>query len=222
MLKKIGMLVVLAALATAPQALAQDVRVEAGVTIGWMFADGIDGETSITVPQGTFSRIDPKDSFKWGANVGALVGDNAEVGFMFSQAYSTLVAGGRDTLDIGDMTVGNYHGYFAYNFLDVDSMIRPYLFGGLGATNFGAVDYSTALRTGTIPGTTKFSSTWGLGVKAWTSPNVGFKLGVQWTPTYIKTDSAGWWCDPYWGCYVVGDAQYSNQFSFNGGVTIRF
>ncbi|MET0213234.1 MAG: hypothetical protein ABW292_09540 [Vicinamibacterales bacterium] len=39
---------------------------------------------------------------------------------------------------------------------------------------------------------------------------------------YIKSDAAGWWCDPYWGCYLVGDPQYSNQFGFTGGVTIRF
>jgi len=24
------------------------------------------------------------------------------------------------------------------------------------------------------------------------------------------------------GCYVVGDAQYSNQFEFTGGLTFRF
>jgi hypothetical protein len=45
---------------------------------------------------------------------------------------------------------------------------------------------------------------------------------MRWTPTYIKTDAAGWWCDPFWGCYLVGNAQYSNQFTFEGGVTFRF
>ena len=62
----------------------------------------------------------------------------------------------------------------------------------------------------------------GAGVKVNASRNVGLKLGLQWTPTYIKSDAAGWWCDPYWGCYVMGDAQYSNQFEFVGGVTFRF
>jgi len=69
---------------------------------------------------------------------------------------------------------------------------------------------------------TQFSTTWGAGVKIFPSPNVGVRFGAQWTPTYIKTDAAGYWCDPYWGCYVVGDAQYANQFQFNGGLTIRF
>ena len=51
---------------------------------------------------------------------------------------------------------------------------------------------------------------------------MGIRAGLQWTPTYIKSDSEGWWCDPYWGCYTVADAKYANQFQFNGGVTIRF
>ena len=47
-------------------------------------------------------------------------------------------------------------------------------------------------------------------------------IGLRWTPTYIKSDAEGYWCDPYWGCYVVGDAQYATQFDINGGVTFRF
>jgi hypothetical protein len=44
---------------------------------------------------------------------------------------------------------------------------------------------------------------------------------MHWTPTYIKSDPGGWWCG-YYGCYLVGDAQYSNQLHFVGGVTARF
>ena len=40
--------------------------------------------------------------------------------------------------------------------------------------------------------------------------------------TYIKSNPAGYWCDPYFGCWAVGDAQYSNQLEFAGGVTLRF
>ena len=29
-------------------------------------------------------------------------------------------------------------------------------------------------------------------------------------------------CDPFWGCYVVGNAQYSNQFDVSGGIMFRF
>ena len=48
------------------------------------------------------------------------------------------------------------------------------------------------------------------------------RIGLQWTPTYIKSDAVGWWCDPWFGCYLVGDPQYANQFEINGGVVFRF
>ena len=73
-----------------------------------------------------------------------------------------------------------------------------------------------------IGGESQFSTTWGAGVKVFPGSGVGLKLGVGWTPTYIKSDAEGWWCDPYWGCYVTSDAQFSNQFHFSGGLSFRF
>lgn len=164
-----------------------------------------------------------KDSFKWGFSAGAVLDEGLEVGFMFGQQRSTLTAGGTNTIDIGDMAVNTYHGYLAYNFLEDDDAVRPYVMGGAGATNFGSVDYTRRNgQTGTITGETRFSTIWGAGVKFYPGPNVGVRVGVQWTPTYIKSDAAGWWCDPFWGCYVVGNAQYANQIDFSGGITFRF
>ena len=59
-------------------------------------------------------------------------------------------------------------------------------------------------------------------MKMYPGKNVGLLLEGRWTPTYIKSDAEGWWCDPYWGCYVVGNAQYSNQWELSGGITLRF
>jgi hypothetical protein len=53
-------------------------------------------------------------------------------------------------------------------------------------------------------------------------PNVGLRFGLQWTPTYIKSDAEGWWCAPYWGCCVVSDPQYSKQWDLSGGIAFRF
>jgi hypothetical protein len=223
MLKKVAWMAAALTLVTAPSVFAQDARAEVGFNIGWSFQDGVDGQAVRALDGNTYDRIDPKDSFKWGFNAGALIGPNAEVGFMFMQAPTTLEASGTATREIGDMTINNYHGYFGYNFFDSDVMARPYIFAGFGATHFGAVNYTRINNeTGTIGGETQFSTTWGAGVKVFTGPNFGVKVGAQWTPVYIKSDSAGWWCDPWWGCYVVGDAKYANQFDFTGGVTFRF
>jgi hypothetical protein len=226
--KQVACLVTLAATlawTTAAPVIAQQPRAEVSVLFGWSFADGVSGDAVITGDGEIFDRIDPKDSFKWGLMGGALLGDegNAEVGFMWQQALSKMQVGGTNTFDVGDWTISSYHGYFGYNFLDNSARVRPYVYGGLGATSFGSVDYtSPGGRVGTVNGETQFSTTWGAGVKIYGNGNVGGRIGLSFTPTYVKSDAEGWWCDPWWGCYLVGDPQYSNAFDISGGVVFRF
>lgn len=221
MFKKVVAVTALLLVASAGQAMAQGAEV--GVTVGWTFSDGASGDPFLAPNGNLYDRLDPKDSFSWGLNVGVPVTPNVEVGFMFGQQMSMLLADGTRETEVGDMTVNTYHGYFGYNFLESDSAVRPYLLFGLGATSYGSVSYTNNFGQGReLEGFTGFSTTWGAGVKGYASPNFGFKTGIQWTPTYLKSDAAGWWCDPYWGCYVIGDAQYGNQWTFNGGLLVRF
>jgi opacity protein-like surface antigen len=220
-MRKVAVMAVLGVLAGA-SAWAQDPRVEISGTAGWTFSDGVSGGT-VTVPGvGSFDRVDPKDAFSWGARLGLNVTPNVEVGFLFDQQSTQLEVGGTSTFELGDVSLRNYHGYFAYNFGDSDATVRPYILGGVGATQYGSISVSAAGVQRDIDGNTKFSSTWGAGVKLFPSPKFGIRLEGRWTPTYIKSDAVGWWCDPYWGCYTVGDAQYANQFELSGGVTLRF
>jgi opacity protein-like surface antigen len=209
-IRKMTLMVAVVALAGSA-AWAQDKRVELSGTAGWTFSDGVSGSANDSSPV----RVDPKDAFSWGARIGFLVNDNVEVGGLFGMQSTSLET---PAFKIADESIYNYHGYLAYNFGDADAKARPYVLGGLGATQFGAL--KTAV--GDIGGETKFSTTWALGVKLYPSPNVGIRLEGRWTPTYIKSDAVGYWCDPYWGCYTVGDAQYANQFELSGGITLRF
>jgi opacity protein-like surface antigen len=205
-------LTAMAVAVAAATASAQDPRVEISGTAGWTFSDGVGGETAVSVPGvGVFDSIGPKDAFSWGARIA-----------LFNQQSTSVELGGTTTAKLGDESVYNYHGYVAYNFGDSDAKARPYVLGGLGATQFGSVKVSLAGQSREVSGNTKFSTTWALGVKLYPSPKVGIRLEGRWTPTYIKSDAAGWWCDPYWGCYVVGNAQYANQFELSGGITLRF
>jgi hypothetical protein len=197
--------------------------VELTATYGWTFSDGVGGVTAVRVPGiGTFDKIDPKDSASWGLRLGYLVNDNSEIGFLYNQQSTRLELGGTTTVEIGDQSIHNYHGYYAYNAMDMDSTVRPYFLFGLGATQYGAVSRTVSGVNRDIGGNTKFSGTAALGLKLFPSPKFGIRLESRWTPTYIKSDAAGYWCDPYWGCYVVGDPQYSNQFEMSGGIIIRF
>ena len=206
----------------APAARAQDSRIELGASAGWTFSDGVTFDGVLAGDGNLYNSIGTKDAFSYSLNLGYFATPNVEVGFLFSQQKSDLEVGGTATRTIGDISVDNYHGYFAYNFGDEDAKVRPYILGGLGATRYGSVPYSVGSVSGETESNSQFSTTWGAGVKLYPSPKVGLKLGVRWTPTYIKSDATGWWCDPYWGCYVVGDAQFSNQFEFSGGLVLRF
>jgi opacity protein-like surface antigen len=194
-------------------AWAQEPRVEISGTAGWTFSDGV----SVGANDNSPIRVDPKDAFSWGARLGFNLSPNVELGFLFNSQSTDLEASGLVNVSV-PQKIYNYHGYFAYNFGDTDASVRPYILGGLGATQFGSLD--TAI--GQIGGETKFSSTWALGLKMFPSKNFGIRLEGRWTPTYIKSDAAGYWCDPYWGCYTVADAQYANQFELSGGITLRF
>ena len=215
MIRKVAVMFALCLIA-ASAAWAQDPRVEISGTAGWTFSDGVNVGAIDDSP----IRVDPKDAFSWGARLGFNLTPNTEIGFLFASQATDLEASGIVNASVGQ-TIYNYHGYFAYNFGDSDATARPYILFGLGATQYGTLTVDSA-GAPEIDGSTKFSGTGAVGVKIFPSPKFGIRLEGRWTPTYIKSDSEGWWCDPYWGCYVTGDAQYSNQFELVGGITLRF
>ena len=202
---------------------AQDHRIELGVAGAWTQSDGVTGGPVLGGDGFLYNSIEPKDAFSFSIDLGYFVNDNVEVGGLFSQQMSKMVISGAVVRELGDWNVSNYHFFAAYNTGESDSKARFYFLGGLGATHYGGVGFTAVNgQERSIGGNTQFSTTWGAGVKLYPGSNVGLKLGARWTPTYIKSDAEGWWCDPYWGCYVVGDAQYSNQIEFSGGLSFRF
>jgi opacity protein-like surface antigen len=196
---------------------------EVGATFNSGLSDGVSGDNFLAPDGNIYDRVDPANGFAFSLTAGYHFSEGWEAEFIWARQGSSLDIGGTNTKTIGDLNVYTYHGAVVYNFLDEHSRLRPYVLGGLGANNYGAVTFTdtTGVRH-EIDGHTKFSTTWGGGVKVYATPNVGLKAGVRFSPAYIKSDSAGWWCDPYWGCYVVGNAQYATQIEIGGGVTFRF
>jgi hypothetical protein len=202
---------------------AQDYRGEIGASAGWTFSDGVSGQAVRAADGNLYDAIEPDDAFSWGLDLGFFVNENVQIGALFAHQGSKMLITGTNSVELGDWSIDNYHGIVTYNFGDSDAQARPYVFGGAGVTRYGSLDFTGVNgQQREIGGETQFSTTWGAGVKIYPGESVGVKLGVRWTPTYIKSDAAGWWCDPYWGCYVVGDAQYSNQWELSGGLSFRF
>ena len=202
---------------------AQDQRFEISVGAGWTLSDGVSGQNVLAADGNIYNSIGPKDSFSWNINAGYFFTENWQLEFQYDAQPSTLEVDGTANREIGDFTVRTYHGVASYHWGDVDAMTRPYAFFGAGATSYPGLDFvGVNGQVRDIDGNTKFSGTAGIGVKVYPSRNAGLRIQARWVPTYIKSDSTGYWCDPYWGCYVTGDAQYSNQFELTGGISLRF
>ena len=198
------------------------IDLEVSGRLGWTFSDGVSGDSVQAADGNVYNRIDPVDSVSWGFTLGVFLTRGLELEFLFDRQLSTLQVGGTSTVDVADLSIGNYHGAFSYNFGSETRPVRPYFFAGLGATTYGSLTFvGRDGKARDIGGTSRMSSTFGGGVKVYRGP-VGARLEARMTPTYVKSDAAGWWCDPYWGCYVVQDAQFSSQFQLSGGLTFRF
>ena len=223
MIGRITAMVAMAAL-FGSSAWAQDHRFEVSGLAGYTLSDGVSSEVTVRGGDGNlYNRIDPKDSFGWGITLGYFFTEQSELEFLYSQQPSTLQVSGTATRDIGDFSIKTYHGAYSYNFGEADSRTRPFIFIGAGATSYPGVSFTAVNgQQREIGGNTKFSGTAGIGVKAYPGKNVGVRIQARWTPTYIKSDSDGYWCDPYWGCYATGNSQYSNQFELTGGISLRF
>ena len=111
---------------------------------------------------GTFNGIDPKDSFSWGLTVGFFVtADSRGRRSCSTSRRASSRSRGTSTIDIGDETSATTTAILAYNFGESDAQVRPYVLGGLGATQYGTVTYTgIGGQSGEIGGDTQFSSTW--------------------------------------------------------------
>jgi hypothetical protein len=210
---------------------AQGSSVELSAAAGWSFSDGVTGVGMAVPGVGTVYEIDPKDAFSWGLRLGFMASENAEIGLLYNQQSTELELKGTSTVKLGDERIHNYHAYFAYNFGGAHAMVRPYLLVGLGATQFGRVKASAGGVQHDISRSTRLSGSAAFGVKAFPGPKIGIRLEGRFTPTLVDADAGGWWCDPYWGCYLTGwyvhqarppQTAYVNQFELSGGLILRF
>ena len=211
--------------------LAQEERFELIIDLGYTTSSGVDVNATDIGGGVIVNKVTPKSGFSYGGTFNVALAEAISAGFQFSQQLSTLEGrlqgGGKE--DFADLSVYNYHGIFTFHLADQDSPLRPFFLVGLGATNYradNARDPVNLPEPGSrgVESRTKFSTTWGGGVKFFPNPGIGFEFKARWTPTYIRSDAAGVYCSPFWpwSCWVVGESKYSHQGEFGGGVVFRF
>ena len=127
----------------------------------------------------------------------------------FTQTFSSYdVTMGEETGSLFSMDIAHLHGDVVYEFGGSDARLKPFVFGGAGATFFGAMD---------LPGETKFSVDAGGGAKFFLSPNVGLRAQFRYRPIWLGDEDASDFCDPFGFCRSM-----LRRFEFAGGVTFRF
>lgn len=211
----------LAVLLWCPPSSAQVFEASAGG--GFTTSDGVDSDDLLLL--GTaFNEVTVDSGGSFNFTIGGFVTEQFEIEFLWSRQSSEFgVRGLGGELAVSELSLMNYHGNFVYNWGYRNTRTRPFAFAGFGATSDSFGDLLLPSEPGSgIDGDTRFSTTWGGGVKLYFHNNVGAKLMGRWTPTYIRTDPEGVWCDPFYGCWTVGDPQYVNQLEFSAGITTRF
>lgn len=217
---KLKTLLVTAVCLAPASAFAQDSKVEVSAWGGYTFSEGVPIQ-EIEIDGERFNEVNPTSGASYGFAFGVFVTENISVEFAVDQQRSNLEGKGfGNRREFVSMNLNNYHGNFVYNWGDDRDEMRPFIFGGIGATSFSPSNVEGV----DVEGNTRFSSNWGGGVKFYPSSHFGLKVMARWVPTYIKSEPGGIWCSPFWpwGCYQLVDNQYVNQFQFAGGVTLRF
>ena len=127
----------------------------------------------------------------------------------FTQAFSSYdLTMGEETASLFSIDIAHLHGDVVYEFGTADRRLRPFVFGGAGATFFSARDLS---------GETKTSVSVGGGAKLFLSPNVGVRAQLRYLPIWLGDDEASDFCDPFGFCQST-----LRRFEFAAGVSFRF
>ena len=221
MMRRVCALAFLITITAAATAAAQ-VRIEASLLGGYTWTTGVSGKDFTAGNGQVYNGARSTDSGSFGFQVGVSEG-HGEYGFLYRRQMGQFQVTGSTTTTVGDMATDNYHGYLSYYFGDPDGKLHFYVSGGAGMTHFADVAFvPVGGGSVTIGGRSMFSATFGSGLRFMANDMIGFRLGVQWTPIYITDDPDRMWCDPYWGCYLVGNPQYVQQVDVLAGVTFRF
>ena len=203
---------------------AQQRRLEIGGTVGWTLSDGVRGRLRGTsgLP---VNGIAPDDGLSYSLFASYFVNENIQLGRQAARQESELRVTGETDREIGAMDVESYHVVSTTLLGDDELWARPYFLFGVGVTRFGRANFTglDGLPRSFKP-RMRFSPTIGTGVKFYLRPRnkYGLNLGVRWTPTFLHSGSEGFWCDPYWGCFLTNNSQFAHQVELGGGVQVRF
>ncbi len=129
---------------------------------------------------------------------------------LWTQQQSALEGGTATSgaFDFFTMTVRQLQGNVLYEFGAREAKVRPFVFGGIGATFFSAADLQSE---------TKLSFDGGAGLNYFAWRRIGLRAHGRFKPTALDDKSAGDFCDPFGFCQSS-----LSQVEFAAGAVVRF
>jgi opacity protein-like surface antigen len=173
---------------------------------------GFGGYTpSVTLDEhsAVFTDLKLRGEFTWGINGTRFLTPHWGAEIVFTQQASALETVTEDGAgDLYRIGIGQLHANLVYQFGDVAARLRPFVFGGAGATFFSARDLESS---------TKASFGVGGGVKYFPWQTVGLRGQIRYKPTWVNDDPDAAMCDPFGFCQG-----WLMPIEFTAGVLIRF
>jgi len=155
------------------------------------------------------TQLDIQGGFTWGLQAGHLFTARWGAELLWMQQGSALrLVTEAGAANVFTMTIQQLQGNVLYHFGSRSTKLRPFVFGGLGATFFSASELEPE---------TKLSFGLGGGVKYFPSRAIGARASFRYTPTMLNDDETVAFCDPFGFCQ--GSLQ---QIEFAVGAVVRF
>jgi outer membrane protein W len=159
-------------------------------------------------PAPELTDVSVRGGFTWGIQGARFFTPRWGAEVVFTQQASGLeVATSAGTGTLYDITLSQLQANVVYQFGANDTQLRPFVFGGAGATFFSAHDLDSA---------TKASFGFGGGLKYFPRATLGFRGQLRFKPTWLNDDAEGV-CDPFGFCQA-----WLQPLEIAGGVIIRF
>ena len=164
---------------------------------------------------GEQAALEVKESGAWGVSLGVKVSEEGELEALFARQDTRLASAGFFTSQPRfDLAVEIYQFAGNYLFGDDKARFRPYVSAGFGATRL--VPEPPQLES-----ETRFSASFGAGVKAYLGAHFGVRAEVRGFFTVLDSDSAAL-CDSFGGCVVRTSGSEMTQVEARVGVILRF
>jgi len=156
------------------------------------------------------NQLDVRGSFTWGIQGARMLTTHWGAEVLWMQQQSALEGGTPSSVpfDFFTMTIQQLQGHALYEFGGGGAKLRPFVFGGIGATFFSAANLQSE---------TKLSLDYGAGLNYFAWRDLGVRAHVRFKPTHLNDTSAGDVCDPFGFCQ-----SWLSQVEFAVGAVFRF